>query len=119
MGGVDLNDQAVSTYRIHIKGKKWWWVLFTHMLNVCMTNAWKLQQIVAGENEKLNQLQFTRYITRHYLLTSETARKKRRPSMPNSVSIRTISVIILQNWKNRYDMRYVTQELGGNAKSAK
>lgn len=27
-------DQAVNNYRISIQGKKWWWPLFTHMVNV-------------------------------------------------------------------------------------
>ena len=39
MGGVDLLDQATNNYRITIRGKKWWWVLFIHMLNVTMVNA--------------------------------------------------------------------------------
>ena len=39
MGGVDLMYQATNNYRISIHGKKWWWVLFIHMLNVTMVNA--------------------------------------------------------------------------------
>ncbi|CAH1991603.1 unnamed protein product [Acanthoscelides obtectus] len=29
MGGVDLSEQSVNTYRVGIRGKKRWWVLFT------------------------------------------------------------------------------------------
>ena len=29
MGGVDLFDQQVATYRIRIRSKKWWWSLFS------------------------------------------------------------------------------------------
>ena len=36
MGGVDSLDQAINAYRIGIRSKKWWWVLFTHMLNTCV-----------------------------------------------------------------------------------
>ena len=42
MGGVDALDQVINVYRIGIRSKKWWWVLFTHMLNNCMVNAWRL-----------------------------------------------------------------------------
>ena len=42
MGGVDLLDNAVATYRINIKRKKWWWPHFTNCLGVLMTGAWKV-----------------------------------------------------------------------------
>ena len=42
MGGVDLLDQVINAYHIEIQSKKWWWVLFTDMLNTCMVNAWQL-----------------------------------------------------------------------------
>lgn len=29
MGGTDLMDQNISTCRIDIRGKKWWWPIFT------------------------------------------------------------------------------------------
>lgn len=82
MGGVDLNDQSVNTYRIGIRGKKWWWVLFTHMVNLCMTNAWKISR-VASET-KMTQLEFTRYVTRSYLISGRTP-NSRKPLIPVSV----------------------------------
>ncbi|XP_056639371.1 piggyBac transposable element-derived protein 3-like [Diorhabda sublineata] len=45
MGGVDLLDQGVNNYRIAIHSKKWWWALFTHMLNVTVVNAWRLSEL--------------------------------------------------------------------------
>ena len=42
MGGVDSLDQAINANRNGIRRKKWWWVLFTYMLNTCMVNAWRL-----------------------------------------------------------------------------
>ncbi|KAJ8934301.1 hypothetical protein NQ318_000867 [Aromia moschata] len=36
MGGVDLLNQAVNNYRVSVRGKKWWWPLFTHSVNVTM-----------------------------------------------------------------------------------
>ena len=29
IGGTDQMDQNINAYRIGIKGKKWWWCLFT------------------------------------------------------------------------------------------
>ena len=42
MGGVDLIDAAVATYRIKFKGKKWWWAHFTNTLGVNMGVAWRI-----------------------------------------------------------------------------
>lgn len=42
MGGVDLFDNAMNSYRIRIRGKKWYWPLFTNALDAAMVNAWKL-----------------------------------------------------------------------------
>lgn len=42
MGGVDLFDNAMNNYRIRIRGKKWYWPLFTNALDAAMVNAWKL-----------------------------------------------------------------------------
>ena len=42
MGGVDLADNTLANYCIHIRGKKWWWPIFSNYIDVCMVNAWKL-----------------------------------------------------------------------------
>lgn len=89
MGGVDLSDQSVNTYRIGIRCKKWWWVLFTYMLDLAMTNAWKVYLLVS--NNKISQLEFTRYIVRHYLLRPNNNRKRpRQSSVPESVRLDSI-----------------------------
>lgn len=84
MGGVDLSDQSVNTYRISIRGKKWWWPLFTYMLDLAMTNAWKLY-LLASEGEKISQLDFTRSIVRHYLLRARSSVHRRSSSVPVTV----------------------------------
>nr|CAI5855414.1 unnamed protein product [Callosobruchus analis] len=78
MGGVDNNDQGVNKYRIAVRGKKWYWVLFTSMLNVALVNAWKLHQMVS--DEKMDLLLFTRNVTRYYLRFSTKANVKSRNS---------------------------------------
>lgn len=42
MGGVDLHDNAVQNYRIAIRGKKWYFPLFTTCVDSALVNAWKI-----------------------------------------------------------------------------
>lgn len=65
MGGVDLHDQCVNAYKIKIRGKKWWWPLFTSMLSSTLVNAWKLYKVAADSEDDL--LSFQRDIARYYL----------------------------------------------------
>lgn len=87
MGGVDLLDQGVNNYRITIQGKKWWWSLWTHMLNVSVVNAWKLHSVV--NKQSIDQLDFLRTIVRNYLrnFAKSTCTKMRKPSsVPKGLS---------------------------------
>ena len=70
VGGVDLLDKAINAYRIGIQSKKWWRVLFTHMLNTCMMNAWRLY-LFANQEDPMDLLNFMRHVTRHYLRVQE------------------------------------------------
>ena len=45
MGGVDLADNVIANYRIHIKGKKWYWPLFINIISMCVVNSWKIMKI--------------------------------------------------------------------------
>lgn len=45
MGGVDLLDNFIASYRIQIKGKKWWWPIFSNFIDAAKVNAWKLYRI--------------------------------------------------------------------------
>ncbi|KAJ8736339.1 hypothetical protein PYW08_006995 [Mythimna loreyi] len=62
MGGVDQADQSISLYRVSLRGKKWWWVLFTYMLDVTISNAWRLHIMSSQKDDRMDQLQFRRYI---------------------------------------------------------
>ena len=42
MGGVDVMDKLLGSYRPTIRGKKWWWPLFTNCLNISVVAAWKM-----------------------------------------------------------------------------
>lgn len=80
MGGVDEMDQSISLYRIAIHGKKWWWVLFTYMVDMAVANAWRLH--VISKEDPMDQLLFRRSIARYYLRL-EMPRKVR----PSSSSV--------------------------------
>lgn len=77
MGGVDIMDQAISNYRISIRGKKWWWVLFTYFVDLSVVNAWKLH-CLSTENP-MTLLLFRRTIARCYLSESASQPKRRGP----------------------------------------
>ncbi|XP_046684893.1 piggyBac transposable element-derived protein 3-like [Homalodisca vitripennis] len=52
MGGTDLMDEDISTHRIGIRGKKWWWPLFTWLIDLGTTNAWRLLRLSGKQNDK-------------------------------------------------------------------
>ncbi|KAF2891061.1 hypothetical protein ILUMI_15112 [Ignelater luminosus] len=39
IGGTDQMDQNVDRYRISIRGKKWWWCIFTWLVDASINNA--------------------------------------------------------------------------------
>lgn len=73
MGGVDLHDNAVSNYRIAIRGKKWWWPLWTNAVNSTTVNAWKIHCLIAKAEgtRPLSQIDFKAEIASNLLLFQE------------------------------------------------
>lgn len=59
MGGIDRSDQNIELYRIAIRGKKWYFPLFTHCIDLAIQNAWQLYRSDGGD---MDQLQFRRRI---------------------------------------------------------
>jgi len=39
MGGTDQMHQNIATYRIGVRSKKWWWPIFTWLLEIPMNNS--------------------------------------------------------------------------------
>jgi len=67
MGGVDRMDQNISAYRITIRSRKWWWPLFSYLLQVGMQNAWLLYRMTeAAKRRPLSNLEFRRDICNVY-----------------------------------------------------
>ncbi|KRY27820.1 PiggyBac transposable element-derived protein 3, partial [Trichinella spiralis] len=44
MGGVDILDKLLSSYRPRLRSKKWWWNLFSNALNRAVVAAWRLHR---------------------------------------------------------------------------
>nr|XP_023020600.1 piggyBac transposable element-derived protein 3-like [Leptinotarsa decemlineata] len=65
MGGTDQMDENLGRYRISIRGKKWWWCIFTWMIDVAIINAWILRRKSMGVHSE--QLSFRRDIAQTYL----------------------------------------------------
>lgn len=59
MGGVDRADQNISLYRTSIRGKKWYFPLFSHCVDMAEQNAWQLYRHNGG---KLDHLGFRRCV---------------------------------------------------------
>lgn len=60
MGGVDRNDQNTSLYRVAIRGKKWYFSLIAHVLDLAEQNAWHIHRSQYGT--KLDHLTFRRRV---------------------------------------------------------
>ena len=56
MGGVDLMDRLLGTYRPRILGKKWYWPLFLNALNISVVAAWRIHTQFTDNN--LSHLEF-------------------------------------------------------------
>lgn len=91
MGGTDLMDENINTYRIDIRSKKWWWCIFTWCLDAAISNAWILYR--KGCNQRMTQLTFRRTIAQTYLRRYGTIGKGAgRPSTSKfSISFNRVS----------------------------
>ena len=79
MGGADVLDGHVASYRISMKGKKWWWMHFVNTLDVIKSSSYSMYSIsrdmpchnAVGSDPKLSFLEFIRRIVIHYLRPSK------------------------------------------------
>jgi hypothetical protein len=60
-----------SVYRIQIRGKKWWWPIFSNFLDVAASNAWKIYKAVHLDDD-MAQLTFRRLIAVNFIHSSTT-----------------------------------------------
>ena len=79
MGGVDQMNKNINEYRIGIRGKKWWWCLFTWLLDVSIHNAWQLAKL---KGDEISHIEFRQSIAMSYYARFGTGPKTpgRKPS---------------------------------------
>ena len=65
MGGVDAHDWLCGKYSTSIRGKKWYWCLFTRLIDMSVVNAWMLHR--HSQPSPLSLLEFRRNIAVAYL----------------------------------------------------
>lgn len=91
MGGVDRSDQNIGQYRITIRGKKWYFPLWSHCVDMVIQNAWHLQKLDGGT---LDQLSFRRSISVELLETHKRTTRRGPSKAPKN-----------QHEHSRYDGR--------------
>lgn len=87
MGGVDRSDQNISLYRVALRGKKWYFSLISHCIDMAVHNAWQLYRIHGGD---LDQLKFRRRIATALLSQNKkpSTYSRGRPSSQENIDIR-------------------------------
>ena len=51
MGEIDKLDENIAKLHMATKMKKWWWPIFSWLLNVSVNNAWQTYCILARSQE--------------------------------------------------------------------
>lgn len=73
-------DQDIAQYRISIRGKKWYWSIFTWFLDAALHNSWIIHKQASGS--KLTKREFRRELVLSYL-----TRYKNPPKGPGRTSL--------------------------------
>ena len=85
MGGVDLMDRLLESYRPTIREKKWYWTLFINFFNVTVVAAWRIYCQIG--QQKVYHLEFRRQVTFCLLKADEEPRNRPegKPELPQDV----------------------------------
>ena len=70
MGGVDKHEWWISKYSVSIRSKKWYWPLFTRLIDMSPVNAYIIYTMVQNGRSSLtcsDLLSFRRDICKFYL----------------------------------------------------
>ena len=76
MGNVDMLDKQVSLYRTRIQREKWWFPIFTQMLDIAIVNCWRIYNPV-NENDTLTLLETSRRILLAFISKRSSSNCKR------------------------------------------
>lgn len=64
MGGVDVMDRLLGSYRPRLRSKKWWWNLFSNGLNMALIAGWLLHcELHKGTDAAMTHIAFRRDVT--------------------------------------------------------
>ncbi|KAJ4437680.1 hypothetical protein ANN_17825 [Periplaneta americana] len=86
MGGIDRGDQNVSLYRTSIRGKKWYFPIIAHLIDVAEQNAWLLYRC---NEENVDHLYFRRRVATAILESKKRVlTSKGRPSKVSRIESR-------------------------------
>lgn len=89
MGGVDLADQRIATYKKHLKTSTWYLALFYHCLEQSCLNAFIVEQATpAHVRPKCTQLQFREDLMTQLIGGRSYVKKAGRPSTPVAAEAR-------------------------------
>ena len=118
MGGIDVIDQLLGSYRPMICGKKWYWPLIIHAINVSVVAAWQLHCAVA-ETPK-NHLEFQSEIANCLRKSLMDERQKTTGCAISKLpsDLRYDSIDHFKHSTTQVDARYTTRILVQCVKSA-
>jgi DNA excision repair protein ERCC-6 len=88
MGGVDLLDRLLGTYRPQLRSKKWWWNLFSNGLNMALVASWRLHCEIHEKSQQLSHLEFLRSVTQVLLQLNDKISPKPGPKAKLSMEVR-------------------------------
>lgn len=92
MGGVDLLDRLLGSYRPELRCRKWWWALFSNGLNMAVVTAWLLHcELHKGTAATMTHLEFRRDVVRELLAMKEKLKVRPGPRAHPSIRARTTS----------------------------
>lgn len=75
MGGVDVCDKKLSSYRPHLRKRCWWWNLFTHALNLAVVASHEIHKRLNKE-KKLGHHDFRVEVAESMLISQQLPRKR-------------------------------------------
>ena len=79
MGGVDLMDRLLGSYRPRILGKKWYWPLFLNALNISVVAGWRIHTKFTDNN--LSHLEFRSKVSLCLFKSVPSSTSFKRPRM--------------------------------------
>ena len=86
MGGVDVCDRLLLSYRSWLCSRKWWWNLFSHVLNLSVVAAYKFYNQVNSNG--VSHIQFRREIVRALVKVDSPRNRLGEPTAPPIKAVR-------------------------------